>query len=132
MFPPDKTKETVMTATESFESLTYFCETGVVDPVLASYSPLPDACRREWQNTDDEDREAVIEFWAYILRQWAWCQDTRQVRILTDEFGNAGPDIVDSLPELYRLVSTLAADNGGRWFSEDGLVEGRDYEFVED
>ena len=120
-----------MTATESFECLTRYCESGVVAPVLTAYRPALDACRREWQEADEEDRPEVVGFWAYILRQWNDCQsDARPVRILTDEFGTAGPDVCDSLSYLYGLVCQLAADNGGRWFRDDGLVEGRDYEFV--
>ena len=120
-----------MTANESFEGLTRFCESGIIDPAVAVYGPALHACKREWQEADEDGRESAIEFWAFILRQWDGCQsDTRQVRILTDAFGNAGPDICDSLPYLYRLVCQLAADNGGRWFEDDGLREGRDYEFV--
>ena len=121
------------TATEIFEGLTRYCESGVVAPVLTAYRPALDACRREWQEADEDGRENAIEFWAMIVRQWNYCQsDARPVRILTDAFGTAGPDVCDSLPYLYRLVSTLAADNGGRWFPEDGLQEGRDYEFIVD
>lgn len=121
-----------MTASESFEGLTRYCESGIIDPAVAVYKPALEASRREWQEADEEDREDAIDFWAYIVRQWDDAQgDTRQVRVLTDEFGNANPDIVDSLPELYRLVCELAAENGGRWFGEYGLQEGRDFEFVD-
>lgn len=118
-----------MTATESFEGLTRFCESGFIDPAVAVYAPALHACKREWQEADEEGRESSIEFWAYILRQWDECQnDTRQVRILTDAFGSL--EICDSLPCLYGLICQLAAENGGRWFPDDGLREGRDYEFI--
>ena len=122
-----------MTATESFEGLTRYCASGIVDPAVAVYEPALRACKREWDEADEDGRESAIEFWAMIVRQWDDCQsDARPVRILTDAFGTAGPDVCDSLPYLYGLVCTLAAENGGRWFPEDGLQEGRDYEFIVD
>ena len=126
-------KEDAMTATESFEGLTRYCASGIVDPAIAGYEPALRACKREWDEADEDGRESAIDFWAYILRQWDDCQsDTRQIRILTDDFGTAGPDVCDSLSYLYRLVCQLAADNGGRWFEDNGLVEGRDYEYIEE
>ena len=122
-----------MTATESFEGLTRYCASGIADPAVAGYEPALRACKREWDEADEDGKKEAIDFWAYILRQWDDCQsDTRPVRILTDNFGTAGPDVCDSLSYLYGLVCQLAADNGGRWFEDDGLVEGRDYEYIEE
>ena len=112
-------------------SLGRFCLGEAIAPELSDYAPAFEACFREWKATDAGDTEDIIDFWADIVQQWIDCQsDPRPVRILTDAFGTAGPDICDSLPYLYRLVCQLAADNGGRWFEDDGLKEGRDFEFV--
>ena len=120
-----------MTATESFDGLTRYCNSGIIDPAVASCEPALRACKREWDEANEDGRESTIDFWAYILRQWDDCQsDTRPVRILTDAFGSL--ESCESLPRLYGLVCQLAADNGGRWFEDDGLREGRDYEYIEE
>ena len=114
-------------------SLGRFCLGEAIAPELSGYAPAFEACLREWKETDADDAEGIIDFWADIVQQWADSQnDARPVRILTDSFGTAGPDVCDSLPYLYRLICQLAADNGGRWFEDDGLVEGRDYEYIEE
>jgi len=112
-------------------SLGRFCLGEAITPELSDYAPAFEACKREWQDSDDADE--TIDFWADIVCAWADAQsDMRPVRILTDAFGTAGPDVCDSLPYLYGLVCQLATDNGGRWFENDGLREGRDYEYIEE
>ena len=114
-------------------SLGRFCLGEAVNPELSAYAPAFEACLRECKDADVDGVEDIIDFWGDIVQQWADCQsDTRPVRILTDAFGTAGPDVCDSLPYLYRLVCQLAADNGGRWFEDDGLREGRDYKYIEE
>ena len=113
-------------------SLGRFCLREAINPELSAYAPAFEACLREYRDADEDGIEGIIDFWADIIQQWMDCQsDPRPVRILTDAFGTAGPDVCDSLPYLYRLVCQLAADNGGRWFEDDGLREGRDYEYEE-
>jgi len=114
-------------------SLGRFCLGEAIAPELNGYAPAFEACLREYRDADEDGIEDIIDFWGGIVQQWADCQsDARPVRILTDNFGTAGPDVCDSLPYLYRLVCQLAADNGGRWFEDDGLREGRDYEYIEE
>lgn len=111
-------------------SLGRFCLGEAIAPELSGYAPAFEACLREYRDAND-GIEDIIDFWGDIVQQWADCQsDPRPVRIITDAFGTAGPDVCDSLSYLYGLVCQLAADNGGRWFPEDGLQEGRDFEFV--
>lgn len=110
-------------------SLGRFCLGEAIAPELSGYAPAFEACLREYRDADEDGIEDIIDFWGDIVQQWADCQnDPRPVRILTDAFGSL--ETCESLPCLYGLICQLAADNGGRWFEDDGLREGRDFEYV--
>ena len=70
------------------------------------------------------------------LRLWekAKAEAPRPVRVINERLGD--PVIDDSLAALYETIAALERDNpledyeGGSWMPEDGLKEGRDFEYV--